>query len=64
MWGPVDAPIHILDELQARGVIKASTDLSALCADMDADPVSFYVGFAPTGDSCHVGQLMAVLASV
>jgi tyrosyl-tRNA synthetase len=53
--------MHILDELSARGVIKTSTDLASLRAAMDAGPITFYVGFDPTGDSCHVGHLTAVL---
>jgi len=53
--------MHILDELQARGVIKTSTDLDALREAMDAGPVTFYIGFDPTGDSLHVGHLTQVL---
>ncbi len=53
--------MHILDELQARGVIRTSTDLSALREAMDAGPVTFYIGFDPTGDSLHVGHLTQVL---
>lgn len=53
--------MHILDELQARGVIKTSTDLGALREAMDAGPVTFYIGFDPTGDSLHVGHLTQVL---
>jgi tyrosyl-tRNA synthetase len=53
--------MHILDELQARGVIKTSTDLGALREAMDAGPVTFYIGFDPTGDSLHVGHLVQVL---
>jgi tyrosyl-tRNA synthetase len=53
--------MHILDELTARGAIKTSTDLAKLRAAMDAGPVTFYVGFDPTGDSLHVGHLSQVL---
>ena len=53
--------MHILDELVARGVIKTHTDLSTLRSEMDQGPVTFYVGFDPTADSCHVGHLTAVL---
>jgi len=51
-----------IDTLQARGFIKSHTDLSAIQADMDAGPVTFYVGFDPTGDSLHVGHLLPVMA--
>jgi tyrosyl-tRNA synthetase len=53
--------MHILDELTARGAIKTSTDLAKLRAAMDAGPVTFYVGFDPTGDSLHVGHLSQVI---
>jgi tyrosyl-tRNA synthetase len=53
--------MHILDELQARGVIKTSTDLGVLREAMDVGPVTFYIGFDPTGDSLHVGHLVQVL---
>ena len=53
--------MHILDELQARGVIKTSTDIGVLREAMDAGPVTFYIGFDPTGDSLHVGHLTQVL---
>ncbi|MDP6932365.1 MAG: tyrosine--tRNA ligase, partial [Myxococcota bacterium] len=53
--------MHILDDLQARGVIKTSTDLGVLREAMDAGPVTFYIGFDPTGDSLHVGHLTQVL---
>ena len=56
--------MHILDELQARGVIKTSTDLGALREAMDAGTVTFYIGFDPTGDSLHVGHLTQVLTTI
>jgi len=52
-------PIAIL---QARGFIKSHTDLDALTAAMAEGPVTFYVGFDPTGDSLHIGHLLPVMA--
>ncbi len=52
----------VLDVLAARGFLKQSTDLDALRAHMDAGPVTFYVGFDPTGDSLHVGHLLPIMA--
>jgi tyrosyl-tRNA synthetase len=54
--------MHVLDTLAARGFIQSHTDLDALRAHMDAGPVTFYVGFDPTGDSLHVGHLLPVMA--
>ena len=51
-----------IETLQARGFIKSHTDLDALAEAMSAGPVTFYVGFDPTGDSLHVGHLLPVMA--
>jgi tyrosyl-tRNA synthetase len=45
--------------LQARGFVH---DATPGCADrLAAGPVTAYVGFDPTGDSLHVGHLVAVM---
>lgn len=51
-----------VETLQARGFIKSHTDLDALTAAMAEGPMTFYVGFDPTGDSLHVGHLLPVMA--
>jgi tyrosyl-tRNA synthetase len=51
-----------LETLIARGFIKSHTDLDALRSAMAAGPLSFYVGFDPTGDSLHIGHLLPVMA--
>ncbi|MAY81564.1 MAG: tyrosine--tRNA ligase [Deltaproteobacteria bacterium] len=51
-----------IETLQARGFIKSHTDLDALTSAMSAGPLTFYVGFDPTGDSLHVGHLLPVMA--
>jgi len=50
---------NILDCLKGRGFIDAVTsdDLHALCEK----PLKVYVGFDPTADSLHVGNLMGIL---
>jgi tyrosyl-tRNA synthetase len=52
----------VLDVLEARGFVKQCTDLDALRAHLAAGPVTFYVGFDPTGDSLHVGHLLPIMA--
>lgn len=52
---------HILDELQARGLIAQHTDIDALRAAMDEGPITYYCGFDPTGPSLHHGHLVAVI---
>ncbi|WP_184816470.1 tyrosine--tRNA ligase [Actinophytocola algeriensis] len=52
---------HILDELSWRGLIAQSTDLDALRRDLDAGPLTTYVGFDPTAPSLHAGNLVPLL---
>ena len=54
---------HLLDDLVWRGLIADSTDLGALREAMDAGPLTFYVGFDPTGPSLHHGHLVQVLTA-
>ena len=51
----------LLDDLQWRGLIAHSTDLDALGAHLDEGPVKFYVGFDPTAQSVHTGNLVQIL---
>lgn len=52
---------HILDELQARGLIAQHTDLDELRETLDRGPITYYCGFDPTGPSLHHGHLVAVI---
>jgi tyrosyl-tRNA synthetase len=54
---------HLLDDLVWRGLIADSTDLGALREAMDSSPITFYVGFDPTGPSLHHGHLVQVLTA-
>jgi tyrosyl-tRNA synthetase len=54
---------ELLDDLQWRGLIQDATDLDELRKHLEAGPVTFYVGFDPTGASLHVGHLMQVLTA-
>lgn len=53
--------MHVLDELEQRGLIKQCSDLEALRSHLDSGPVSFYAGFDPTADSLHVGHLLPLM---
>jgi tyrosyl-tRNA synthetase len=59
----VTADLHVLDDLEWRGLLAHSTDLDALRAEMDERPVRFYVGFDPTAPSLHMGHLVQVLTA-
>jgi len=54
---------HLLDDLVWRGLVADSTDLGALRQAMDGGPLTFYVGFDPTGPSLHHGHLVQVLTA-
>lgn len=54
---------HVLDDLQARGLIAHSTDPDALRAALDEGPITYYVGFDPTAPSLHIGNLLQILTA-
>ncbi|MGJ9412212.1 tyrosine--tRNA ligase [Aeromicrobium sp. CF4.19] len=54
---------HVLDDLEARGLIAHSTDLAALRSEMSASPITYYVGFDPTAPSLHIGNLLQLLTA-
>jgi tyrosyl-tRNA synthetase len=51
----------LFDDLLARGLVQDSTDPAALAMRLSAAPVRAYVGFDPTADSLHVGNLVGLL---
>ena len=52
---------QLLADLEWRGLIAQTTDRASLLKDLDAKPISFYLGFDPTAPSLHVGNLVVVL---
>jgi tyrosyl-tRNA synthetase len=59
----VNASTHVLDDLEARGLLAHTTDRDALWAELAAAPVTFYVGFDPTAPSLHMGNLVQLLTA-
>jgi tyrosyl-tRNA synthetase len=51
-----------LDVLRARGFVQDVTDEDGLRRAFDEGPVTFYVGFDPTGPSLHAGHLLGMMA--
>jgi tyrosyl-tRNA synthetase len=51
----------ILDELQWRGLVAQTTDLSALRRALREGPVTVYCGFDPTAPSLHFGNLVQLV---
>jgi tyrosyl-tRNA synthetase len=54
---------HVLDDLEARGLVAHSTDRDALRAELSAGPITYYVGFDPTAPSLHIGNLLQLLTA-
>ncbi len=57
----VTTDLHVLDELEWRGLIAHSTDLDALRAELSEGMVKLYCGFDPTAPSLHMGNLLQIL---
>jgi tyrosyl-tRNA synthetase len=51
----------LIEDLEWRGLIAQTTDREALVKDLNAGPISFYLGFDPTAPSLHVGNLVVLL---
>ena len=56
--------MHILDELDARGLVADVTDRAGLAELLAKGPVTFYVGYDPTSPSLHVGNLVPIILQV
>jgi tyrosyl-tRNA synthetase len=50
--------VDLLADLDARGLIHDSTDRDALAKRLADGPIGVYVGFDPSGDSLHAGNLL------
>ena len=53
--------MDLLADLRARGLVHDSTDPAAMAARLGSGPIGVYVGFDPTADSLHAGNLMGQL---
>ncbi|MBM3827987.1 MAG: tyrosine--tRNA ligase [Actinobacteria bacterium] len=49
---------NLLADLDARGLIHDSTDRAVLGSRLAQGPIAVYVGFDPTADSLHAGNLL------
>lgn len=52
--------MNVIEELKKRDFIDAIT--SEDLAKKVEDPISFYIGFDPTSDSLHIGNLVGIMA--
>lgn len=53
---------NAFDVLTARGLVYDCTDEAGLREAFAQGPVTFYVGFDPTADSLHAGNLVGIMA--
>ena len=53
--------MDIIKDLENRGLLYQTTDRKALNKRLEAGPITLYVGFDPTADSLHVGNLLSLL---
>jgi len=53
--------MNIIEDLQYRGLINQCSDLKALEKRLAQGPITLYVGFDPTADSLHLGNLLLIL---
>jgi tyrosyl-tRNA synthetase len=50
-----------LEELEFRGLLYQATDREGLGKRLEAGPIALYIGFDPTADSLHIGNLLQIL---
>lgn len=59
---PVVASQHcVLDVLRSRGLFDAATATDDVLRPLLSSPVGVYIGFDPTADSLHLGNLLAII---
>jgi tyrosyl-tRNA synthetase len=51
-----------LELLKARGFVSQCSDEAGLARLLDSERVTFYIGFDPTADSLHVGNLLQLFS--
>jgi tyrosyl-tRNA synthetase len=54
---------QIFDELQWRGLVAQTTDEAALREALAGGPLTMYVGFDPSADSLHIGNLVQLIVA-
>ncbi|GAB3497111.1 tyrosine--tRNA ligase [Flexivirga lutea] len=54
---------EIFDELQWRGLVAQTTDEAALRTALADGPITMYVGFDPSADSLHIGNLVQLIVA-
>jgi tyrosyl-tRNA synthetase len=53
--------MNLLDDLESRELIYQVTDRDGLAKRLESGPITLYIGFDPTADSLHIGNLLQIL---
>lgn len=53
--------MNLIEELEYRGLLYQVTDREGLEKRTQAGPITLYIGFDPTADSLHIGNLLQIL---
>ncbi|MGC8487737.1 MAG: tyrosine--tRNA ligase [Clostridia bacterium] len=53
--------VALLDDLEWRGLVFQTTDREALDRRLEEGPITAYIGFDPTAESLHMGNLVGIL---
>ncbi len=60
MLGAMSVDLNLFDDLVARGLVHDTTDRDTLVERL-REPITVYVGFDPTADSLHVGNMIGLM---
>ena len=55
--------MKLFEELEARGLVKQTTNTEKLRELLNGTGVTFYIGFDPTAESLHVGHLLQIVTA-
>ena len=53
--------MNLIEDLEYRELVYQITDRQDLASRLEANPITLYVGFDPTADSLHIGNLLQIL---
>jgi tyrosyl-tRNA synthetase len=53
--------VALLEDLEWRGLVFQTTDREALDGRLEEGPITAYIGFDPTAESLHMGNLVGIL---
>jgi len=53
--------MNLLDDLEYRKLLYQVTDRDALNSRLNAGPITLYIGFDPTAESLHIGNLLQIM---